>query len=160
MDEIVQKDVDAKGWTALSIFDGEPPFVYTAGLSKTFQHPEAIVFGLSPETASRLLSDFVDGLRSGLRFDQPGIYQDDVFASAVGIRAVHESKYELYLGYAMGFCRRNSVELSAVQLFWPDENGIFPFDAGCNEQAFELQPRLDIPLTLSECDEFRWMDDM
>jgi hypothetical protein len=160
MDEDIQKYVDESGWTALSISDAQPPFVYTIGFSKTYQHPEAIVFGLDPSTASRLLTDFVDGLRAGSRYDRPGVYTDEIFASPIGIRVVDESQHELYLGYAMGFCRRNRIDLKAVQVFWHDEAGRFPFDAGCSESTFVLQPRLDVPLTPTEKAEYRWMDDL
>lgn len=49
-------------------------------------------------------------------------------------------------------------ELEAVQTFWPDSSGKFPFDAGCDLGVFNLQPRLDIGLSPREVGEFerRW----
>lgn len=60
----------------------------------------------------------------------------------------------------MGFCRENHLELEAVQLFWPDPAGKFPFDANCEERVFLAQPRLDMPLTSAELEEDRWMRDL
>jgi hypothetical protein len=49
-------------------------------------------------------------------------------------------------------------ELEAMQAFWPDVHGRFPFDAACDLGIFNLQPRLDIALTPAEIREFerRW----
>jgi hypothetical protein len=41
-------------------------------------------------------------------------------------------------------------ELEAVQAFWPDCTGKFPFEPGCDLGVSQLQPRLDIALTPSE----------
>lgn len=46
-------------------------------------------------------------------------------------------------------------ELEAVQVFWPDKNGKFPFDVGCDLDVYQRQPRLDLALTPSEIREFR-----
>jgi hypothetical protein len=55
----------------------------------------------------------------------------------------------------MGFCRQagHIGELQAVQLFWPDKDGRFPFEPNCDLDVYNRQPRLDIPLTPSELDE-------
>jgi hypothetical protein len=60
----------------------------------------------------------------------------------------------------MGFCRHigRIGELRAVQVFWPDPAGKFPFDASCDLDVFQRQPRLDIGLSPSEvpCFQRRW----
>lgn len=83
-DQEILEAVDRHGWQAINIYDTDPPFMYTVGLSKTFKHPEAITIGLQPDTAQRLLSDFVEGLRQGLRFDTDGTSDHEVFASKIG----------------------------------------------------------------------------
>ncbi|MDB5310878.1 MAG: hypothetical protein JWO38_5080, partial [Gemmataceae bacterium] len=40
--------------------------------------------------------------------------------------------------------------LEAVQAFWPDDNGKFPFEVDCELAVYQLQPRLDIGLTPRE----------
>jgi hypothetical protein len=50
---------------------------------------------------------------------------------------------------------RTDRDLEAVQVFWPDKNGKFPFDVGCDLDVYQRQPRLDLPLPPSEVREFR-----
>ncbi|MEM9186294.1 MAG: DUF4262 domain-containing protein [Planctomycetota bacterium] len=159
-DDEIANGVREHGWQAISVFDWDPPFMYTVGLIDTFSHPEVITFGLQPPTAQRLLKDFVEGLRQGSRFDVPGVVDDPAFASVVGIKTVHESQYTRYLGYAMAFARRVDKDLAAVQALWPAKDGKLPFEVGCDEDTHRLQPRLDIPLTQSEKEEDRWMEDV
>src|SRR5262249_23768953 len=75
----------------------------------------------------------------------------------VGFRPVHPTQHELYLGFAMGYCRHigRLGELEAMQVFWPDSNGKFPFDVGCDSDVFCIQPRLDLGLTPGELREWR-----
>jgi hypothetical protein len=56
----------------------------------------------------------------------------------------------------MGYCRHigRRGELQAVQIFWPDEAGRFPFEVGCDLDVYQCQPRLDFPLTPREIKDF------
>jgi hypothetical protein len=57
----------------------------------------------------------------------------------------------------MGYCTNNGRigELEAMQVFWPDEQGRFPFDRGCDEAVWSAQPRLDQPVLPDEARERR-----
>lgn len=152
-DHDIQDDVDNYGWSMLSIYDHEPPFRYTVGLMRTFHQPEFIVFGLDADVSYELLKSLIEGLTSGRSFNARNILEirlpDAKFK--LSFRLVHVTQHPLYLGYAMGFCRNNSLgELSAIQVFWADLRGKFPFDAGCDLEVYQRQPRLDVSLTLSE----------
>jgi hypothetical protein len=70
----------------------------------------------------------------------------------VGFRRVHPTQHEFYLGFAMGYCRSigRSGELEAMQAFWPDSHGNFPFEVGCDLAVYQLQPRLVIGPTPRE----------
>jgi hypothetical protein len=70
----------------------------------------------------------------------------------VGFRRVHPTQHPLYLGFAMGFMTNigRIGELEAVQAFWPDAAGKFPFEVGCDLGVYQLQPRLDIGLSPRE----------
>jgi hypothetical protein len=74
----------------------------------------------------------------------------------VGFRRVHPTQHPLYLGFAMGFLRTSGRirELDAIQVFWPDSQGRFPFDTGCDYGAYRFQPRLDLSLTPREVRDF------
>jgi hypothetical protein len=62
---------------------------------------------------------------------------------------VHPTQHEVYLGYAMGYYREigDSDLLRAIQLFWPDKSGLFPFDLASDPVVASLQPRLELPRT-------------
>jgi hypothetical protein len=157
--EVVQKH----GWYALSVYDNNPPFLYSVGLMQSFKHPELIVLGLEPKSAYNVLCTIVSHLRTGSSYVQPGKYPNVLEGGElIAIRRVHPTQHPLYLGYAMGYCRETQIStLEAVQVLWPDGKGKFPFDVGCDNDVFQLQPRLDIPLTQTEQEEFerQWGSD-
>jgi hypothetical protein len=146
-DEEIARSVAANGWHAISVTDHPPPFVYTCGLMTTFRHPEAIILGLSPRAAYSILEVMVEDIRRGRSFAAPGAYDGVLTELPIAVRAVNPSQHELYLGYAMGHCRHNGNPggLTAVQVFWPDKQGRFPFERECSPEVAALQPRLDLP---------------
>jgi hypothetical protein len=152
-DEIAQI-VREHGWYAASIYDHQPPFLYTIGLMQTWGHPEFIVFGLEAGNAHILLSQLVRDIEAGGSYAEPATHTVSVGGGErrVGFRRVHPTQHPLYLGFAMGYCRHigRIGELEAVQAFWPDHNGKFPFEVGCDLEVHRLQPRLDIGLTPRE----------
>jgi hypothetical protein len=70
---------------------------------------------------------------------------------------VHPTQHELYLRFTMGFLINigRIGELAAVQTFWPNGKGRFPFEVGCDPAVYHCQPRLDIGLSPREL-EHRW----
>lgn len=162
MDEEIAEIVREKGWFPARVEDASPPFTYTIGLMQTCSHPEFIVFGHDRVNSYVLLQQLFRDTKSGKSFEKPGIYSIEIGGDQhqVGIRQVHRTQQQLYLGFAMGFltniCRIG--ELRALQAFWPDQTGKFPFEAGCDAAVANLQPRLDISLTPREIKEWerRW----
>jgi len=139
--------------------DGEPPFRYTIDLMQTLNHPEFIMFGLAADNAHVLFSQLVQHIRAGRSYAEPGIHTVSLGGDEhrVGFRPVHPTQHELYLGYAMGYCQYigRIGELEAVQVFWPETAGKFPFEAGCELAMYQLQPRLDLAVTPSQLQERR-----
>lgn len=157
MEEEIGEVVREHGWFAADIYDHEPRLLYSIGLMQTCNHPELVVFGLDGDDAHALLSGLVRDIRAGQSFAQPGVYTIALAdEQRVGIRRVHPTQHPLYLGFAMGYCTYTGRmgELGAVQVFWPDSTGRFPFEVGCDLEVFRLQPRLDIGLTPSEIRRF------
>lgn len=159
MDEKFAEDVREYGWSMASVIDHSPPFQYTIGLTQTCRHPEFIVFGLEPGNAHALFSALISETRGGKSFAEPGVQTVTIGGDEhrVGLRRVHPTQHEIYLGFAMGFVRSigRIGQLEAMQAFWPDAAGKFPFEAGCDLAVYELQPRLDIGLTPRELHEWR-----
>jgi len=159
MDELFAEDVRAYGWSMASVSDHKPPFQYTIGLMETLHHPEFIIFGLDSEEANALFSGLVRDIQTGRSFTDAAVHKVNLGGKEhqVGLRRVHPTQHPLYLGFAMGFLTNigRIGELEAMQVFWPDKAGTFPFDVGCDLAVYELQPRLDIGLTPREVRRFQ-----
>src|SRR5690348_10506055 len=136
MDEEFAEDVRAYGWSMASIFDHKPPFQYTVGLMETVHHPELIIFGLEPDNGHALFTGLVRDIRAGRSFSEPSVHTVNVGGGEhrAGFRRVHPTQHPLYLGFAMGFLRNigRIGEVEAMQAFWPDEAGKFPFELACD----------------------------
>jgi len=158
MDDEIAEIVRRYGWYAANINDHEPPFLYTIGLMETCRHPEFIIFGLDGKDAHALFSGLIRNIRAGQSYAEPGVHTVNLSGDEhrVGFRRVHQTQHPLYLGFAMGFIRSvgRIGELQAMQAFWPDGSGKFPFEVGCDLDVYQLQPRLDIALTPSEIRRF------
>jgi len=144
------------GWSAISICDTRPSFVYSVGLMFSLAHPELIVFGLGDE-GYNILRAMVEDIRGGRSFATPGAYDRVLSRGKIATKSVHPSQHERYLGYAMGYCRERGQigELQAIQVFWPDRAGKFPFEHGCDEPVWAAQPRLDHPVWPDELREWQ-----
>ena len=141
----IAKGVEKFGWTAIAVSDVSPGFVYSVGLMFTYGHPELILFGLEGRVAYGILQAMVEDIGKGRSFAEAGKYEGVVRKGEIGIRVVDETQHELYLGSAMGYCRERGQigKLRAVQVFWADRVGEFPFERGCEDEVWEKQPRLD-----------------
>ena len=159
MDDEIAEVVREDGWFAANIRDHNPPFLYTIGLKQTCRHPELVIFGLEADDSYALCTGLIRDIRAGRSYAEPGIYTINLGGDEhrVGFRRVHPTQHALYLGFAMGFMTNigRIGELEAMQAFWPDSAGKFPFEVGCNLAVYELQPRLDIGLTPREVRNFQ-----
>lgn len=162
MDEEIAEIVREHGWYAANVKDADPPFLYTIGLMNSYRHPEFIVFGLEADDAYALVAGLIAKIQNGTSYSDNGVRTIELGGDThqVAFRRVHPTQHPLYLGFAMGYMRNvgRLGELEAMQAFWPDVNGKFPIDAGCDIDVYNLQPRLDIGLTPREIQEFerRW----
>jgi hypothetical protein len=162
MDDEIAEVVREHGWFAANVSDHKPPFLYTIGLMQTCCHPEFIIFGLEPENAYALFSGLIRDIRAGQSYTEPNVDTVNLGGNEhrVGFRRVHPTQHPLYLGFAMGFMTNigRLGELEAMQAFWPDSAGKFPFEVGCDLAVYNVQPRLDIGLSPREVRRFqrRW----
>jgi hypothetical protein len=158
IEEEIKAVVHKQGWFCANVFDHDPPFLYSIGILETFQHPELKVFGLETKIAVELLTNIFLRIREGEVFTSDGIseiqFGDTI--RRIAIRRVHPTQHQFYLGYAMGYCRHIglSTDLEALQVFWTDKTGRFPFESNFATELQKLQPRLDLPRTLEEIEEF------
>jgi hypothetical protein len=157
-DEEIARSVEKHGWYAIAITDAWPEFVYTCGLLTQFQHPELIIFGMEARELYSILALMFEDIRNkGQSFARPDSYDGVLEGYPIAIRTVHPTQHELYLGYALGHCRHagHIGGLKARQVFWPDKQGRFPFDVGCDPDVYRSQPRLDLEVPPSDLRAFR-----
>ncbi|MEX1225033.1 MAG: DUF4262 domain-containing protein [Pirellulales bacterium] len=156
-DDEIAAAVARHGWQVLSITDAPEPFLYTCGLTTTFSHPELIIFDPAPNAGYLILAAMVEGIRNGRSFAQRGEYDRVLIEGNVAVRDVHPTQHEFYLGCAMGHFRHMGRigQLKALQVFWPDSKGRFPFQPHCDEDVYMAQPRLDVALPPEEIEDLR-----
>lgn len=145
-DQRIAESVARNDWHAIAVSDQPPGFVYSCGLLTTFGHPELIIFGLETSLLYEILADMVALIRKGRVFSDAALHGDVLESGSVAVRLVHPTQHSMFLGYAMGHCRHigRAGELKALQVFWPDAAGHFPFNRECNPAVSKLQPRLDL----------------
>ena len=143
----IREDVAAFGWSGLSVGEREgcPAFGYTVGLAGV-GHPEFIVFGLSPRTRHGLLQWFAQCVVAARRFVHGERYSDVVPDSEFAVRRVHERHFADHVGYAMWYHRVSDSqgELEVLQIVWPDEAGLFPWESDFDQRFASAQPDLSL----------------
>ena len=139
LEDIRWKIVDA-GWTVVAIGAGPcaccgetehegPSFLYTIGLTTTFDRPELIVFGLPPQAAHGLISVVIEQLREGASF-VPGTVYDEITDLPLAFIEVPKDEFSGRLNFASAIY---GDEIKALQLVWPDGAGRFPWDVDFDE---------------------------
>lgn len=68
-------DIAEYGWNVTKVLEDEsgPGFGYSAGLFKTFKHPEIIIIGLKVDLIHSIINGIGEGVKAGKTF-QPGHY--------------------------------------------------------------------------------------
>jgi hypothetical protein len=139
--------VEQHGWVCQSVFPSEDEcgFTYTIGLSKKFHHPEVFVVGVgSHELQQDVLNSIGSQIRDGHRFTSPAIFKlpnfDVDFASGP---VIPQHLVRNYSGIGATLLRGS---FEAIQLYLPDPEGFFPWDANVKPIYRELQMQFfDLP---------------
>jgi Domain of unknown function (DUF4262) len=113
-----------------------PAFNYTVGVHVTHRpHPELAVFGLDPRTGYMLLAAAVNLIEDGTGFE-PGRDYERVaqgFPVRVQRAAIRESQPFAAAKAFYGFVPEY------LELVWPDPQGVFPGEPGCEALTASLQ---------------------
>lgn len=137
--------IEEFGFTSTSVFAKEGPnYTYTTGFWQNHRHPELIVFGLDGSLSNELFWDCLRFIEDGRSF-KSGEYVEEIFRDALGaFRAVSEAARAEYLHSSDWYYRSQPFE--ALQLFWPDQSGRFPWDDGVSEAFKADQPDISIEI--------------
>ena len=138
----VRSDVETFGWHVAKIAGDEkaPPWSFTIGLEERFDHPEILIFGMEVELLHSLLNHLGEMLKRGRSF------RDNERAAGVLenhpplFRTVLPRWYGPFVGNAGWYYRER--EFRVLQCFWPDVDGILPWEPGFDGAWVGKQPLL------------------
>jgi hypothetical protein len=142
IDARVRSDIARFGWHLVMI----PPtteatgWVHTIGLHERFGHAELIVFGNDFSVLSPLLNAVGERVRAGARFDAGAELRGVIEGLPLAFRAVESKWIDAFLGNAAWHYQRETIP--ALQIFWPDPQGCFPWQPESDASWREDQPLL------------------
>lgn len=142
-DKQVHEDINTYGWHVVKVFDpnGElPNFAYSIGAYHSYQQPEVIMFGLDLDDLHAIINDIVGAMKSGKTITTNKPYEEFLDGYACTFRPVINKHYDEHFGYALWYYKNS--DFPALQCFWPDRNGLYPWDRNCNPAVTQLQPLL------------------
>ena len=130
------------GWhcTSVGSGDGHPAFSYSIGLFQTYDHPELVILGLSPELSNGILWEVARAAERGAPLDLSKPYiglLEDVPCQFV---EVPKEIYGDYVFSARWYYQGDGFPL--FQIVWPDLDGLFPWSPGADDANFANQPVL------------------
>ncbi len=141
-EDFIKQKIKEFGWS-VQYFEAEeekPTFAYTIGLWETFKHPEIIVFGLSTNHLVTILNEAGSYIKEGKVLKVGKVYDEYLEGFGSIFRKVKKSRMPEYFGYGLWYYSGENFE--AIQFFWPDSDGNFPWQEGFEESVKELQPQL------------------
>lgn len=141
-EEVVRENVRKYGWHVSLIEEDDegPGFAYSIGLYETFKKPEVIIFGLPTDVMHRIINDIGEEHRSGRPVVADGPQEGILKNLPVHLKPVLKKHYKEYFGYGLWYY--SGPSFPAVQCFWPDRTGKFPWEGGFPEDWLRRQPDL------------------
>lgn len=139
--DAVRANVDEHGWHSTGVFAdpdvGDPPFAYTVGLARTFDHhPELVIAGLPAQQGQRVLVAAVRLIEDGDRFAD-GDERDRILRGfTIRFRLLDLTVCNLTFGTSDAYYGHRVPRL---QLLWPDPAGRFPGDPECDARMAAAQ---------------------
>jgi uncharacterized protein DUF4262 len=140
-DEKLIRDVREHGCHILNVH-AHPPFSFSIGLALNYGHPEIIITGMDAPTASKLINIVRDEAASGKKYVDGDLSSDILVGLNVCFVEVPLELYGEYLGTAIWFYRKSPRPFPCLQLVWPDRDGRFPWETGCDPGVRKDQPIL------------------
>lgn len=133
-DERLLRALAREGWICIGASplpadpEGTPRFAYTAGLERTWDHPELIMLGVDWPHSRELLAAAVERVAAGETFAPgrrcPGLLPAGD-AAFVEVSHAHRFFNLTYARWLYG-----GADFRALQLVWPDAAGRYPWDEG------------------------------
>lgn len=142
-----EASIRQRGWTTYAV-EGEGrhrPFAHTLGLSQTFGAPELVMVGACRHCAIVAFDELVEGgFATAWGADPPA--QTRARGQRFGVVTVHPSQWTTHR-FGHWWQHRAAYphdgEVRAVQLLFPDEQGVLPTEQGVDPRVKRAQTRLD-----------------
>jgi len=115
--------------------DDGPPFAYTVGLFG-LNHPELLIFDVAPQTAATVLNELGERIRDGESLLPGMTIEREGWDREIVIEHV-PNPGEIVLTANDYYRRPPEVSVPVVQVTYCDDQGRFPWEAGCRSD----QPR-------------------
>jgi hypothetical protein len=141
----VRENVARFGWHRTGVGAGDdpyldPPMCYTVGLWQTYRHPEVICVGLGYDVLAELVLNIGVKVKKGTQYLTGRLYAGVVTEPyRVAFLEVTESQHKRRLGSANTFYK-GLDDVGIMQCVWPDQDGIFPWQIGCQKEVVAHQP--------------------
>jgi hypothetical protein len=144
-------NIEQHGWHIAGVNEdtrnGFPQYAYTVGFGDTLNHPEVIVVGLSHESAGMLLNAVGERIREHGTLET-GTRYTDLLSNGLGLSFVEvpEEKARDLMRFANWYyeaaSNQSGTHYQALQLVWPDSEGLLPWEPGYDTRFNDLQPLL------------------
>lgn len=142
IDSRVRADIARFGWHLVLIppDHGASGWVHTIGLEQRFGHPELLVFGNDLAILAPLLNALGERVRGGVKFSAGSEIEGVLQGLPIAFRAIVPKWIQPFLGNAAWHYQRERV--AALQCFWPDASGRFPWQPEVDPDWRDDQPQL------------------
>ena len=140
--EIIMGHIGRVGWAVQGIPGDEqcPSWAYSIGLRHTYGVPELALFGLSLPNMAAIINEIGRLIADGTTV-AAGDQIDGVSPCTFTIRPVHDSWRATSL-FTTSDTIYGYLRPSYLQVFWPDRQGILPWEPGFEPGFDGLQPLL------------------
>jgi hypothetical protein len=135
-------DIKHHGWHRMGVYGEEdrPSWVYTIGLHHTYGHPEIVVFGFDLQLLMGIAGTIGNLVKEGRRFEAGTESPDIIERFNCSFVPVDRRWYERFFGRGIDYYGGESFPV--LQCVYPDARGLYPWQAGFDEELREWQPRL------------------
>ncbi len=142
MEDIVRDNVEEYGLHVMSVSadDVGPSFAYTIGIAHSLIGPEVICCGLPPKSAHSVLNHVANLIREGVTIQDGEMRTDVLDGYSCRFESVSEAAKREYFGYANWFYK--ALDYPAMQLVYPDREGVFPDEPNASAEFKRDQPLL------------------
>lgn len=118
-----------------------PSFAYSIGLTRTYNHPEIICFGLPNSLGHEIINDVTEIIKGGKIIESGKVYPEIFKDSRATFLKVDKRSIKDYFGAALNYYINE--DFNAFQLIWTDRNDKFPWEDNFEEEFSYKQPLLD-----------------